>query len=83
MIKNDVFVIGTGCAMQSCAKLGLLSPEAMEKAGPGLKKFLARLSEKANLSTPLPPMFHMGSCVDNSRCSDLLTAMANEMGFYE
>lgn len=80
MIKNDVFVIGTGCAMQSCAKLGLLSPEAMEKAGPGLKKFLARLSEKANLSTPLPPMFHMGSCVDNSRCSDLLTAMANEMG---
>ncbi len=80
MIKNDVFVIGTGCAMQSCAKLGLLSPEAMEKAGPGLKKFLARISEKANLSTPLPPMFHMGSCVDNSRCSDLLMDMADEMG---
>ncbi|NTW05378.1 MAG: anaerobic carbon-monoxide dehydrogenase catalytic subunit, partial [Peptococcaceae bacterium] len=80
MIKNDVFVIGTGCAMQSCAKLGLLSPDAMEYAGPGLKSFLARISEKANLTTPLPPMFHMGSCVDNSRCSDLLMDMADEMG---
>jgi len=80
MIKNDVFVIGTGCVMQGCAKMGLLAPEAMEKAGPGLKKFLARISEKANLSTPLPPIFHMGSCVDNTRCSDLLMDMANEMG---
>lgn len=80
MIKNDVFVIGTGCVMQGCAKMGLLAPEAMEKAGPGLKKFLARVSEKANLSTPLPPIFHMGSCVDNTRCSDLLMDMANEMG---
>ena len=80
MIKNDVFVIGTGCVMQGCAKMGLLSPEAVEKAGPGLKKFLARLSEKSNLSTPLPPIFHMGSCVDNTRCSDLLMDMANELG---
>ncbi|MFZ5649288.1 MAG: anaerobic carbon-monoxide dehydrogenase catalytic subunit [Bacillota bacterium] len=80
MLKNDVFVIGTGCAMQGCAKLGLLAPEAMEYAGPGLKKFLARISEKANLSVPLPPVFHMGSCVDNTRCSDLLMAMANELG---
>ncbi|MHB8916711.1 MAG: anaerobic carbon-monoxide dehydrogenase catalytic subunit [Desulfocucumaceae bacterium] len=80
LIKNDVFVIGTGCVMQGCAKMGLLSPEAMEKAGPGLKKFLARISEKANLSVGLPPIFHMGSCVDNTRCSDLLMDMANEMG---
>ena len=80
MIKNDVFVVGTGCVMQGCAKMGLLSPEAMEKAGPGLKKFLARISEKANLSTPLPPIFHMGSCVDNTRCSDLLMDMANQLG---
>ncbi|MCL6610718.1 MAG: anaerobic carbon-monoxide dehydrogenase catalytic subunit [Peptococcaceae bacterium] len=80
MIKNDVFVVGTGCVMQACAKMGLLSPEAMEKAGPGLKSFLARLSEKANLSAPLAPIFHMGSCVDNTRCSDLLMDMANELG---
>ncbi|MBE3589102.1 MAG: anaerobic carbon-monoxide dehydrogenase catalytic subunit [Thermoanaerobacteraceae bacterium] len=80
LIKNDVFVIGTGCAMQGCAKLGLLAPEAMELAGDGLKAFLARISEKASLSTSLPPIFHMGSCVDNTRCSDLLMDMANAMG---
>jgi carbon-monoxide dehydrogenase catalytic subunit len=81
MIKNDVFVIGTGCSMQACAKLGLLDPAAVnEYAGEGLKKFLARISENANLSTALPPIFHMGSCVDNTRCSDLLMAMANELG---
>lgn len=80
MIKNDVFTIGTGCAMQGCAKAGLLAPEAMELAGPGLKKFLARLAEKANLSVPLPPIFHMGSCVDNTRCSDLWMDMAKQLG---
>ncbi|MBE3585830.1 MAG: anaerobic carbon-monoxide dehydrogenase catalytic subunit, partial [Thermoanaerobacter sp.] len=80
MIKNDVFTVATGCAAQSCAKLGLMAPEAMEFAGEGLKKFLARISEKANLSTPLPPVFHMGSCVDNTRASDLLMDMANTLG---
>jgi carbon-monoxide dehydrogenase catalytic subunit len=81
MIKNDVFVIGTGCAMQACAKMGLLDPAAVDQyAGPGLKKFLARISANANLTTALPPIFHMGSCVDNTRCSDLLMDMANEMG---
>jgi len=80
LLKNDVFVIGTGCAMQSCARLGLLAPEAMEHAGEGLKKFLARISAKADLKVQLPPVFHMGSCVDNTRCSDLLMDMANQLG---
>ncbi|MFA7468243.1 MAG: anaerobic carbon-monoxide dehydrogenase catalytic subunit [Desulfotomaculaceae bacterium] len=81
MLKNDVFVIGTGCAMQGCAKLGHMDPANVDKyCGEGLKKFLARISENANLSTALPAVFHMGSCVDNTRCSDLLMDMANEMG---
>ncbi|WP_104370536.1 anaerobic carbon-monoxide dehydrogenase catalytic subunit [Desulfocucumis palustris] len=81
MLKNDVFVIGTGCAMQGAAKMGYMAPDSVEKyAGPGLKKFLAKISEKANLNTGLPAVFHMGSCVDNTRCSDLLMDMANELG---
>ncbi|OAT85708.1 anaerobic carbon-monoxide dehydrogenase catalytic subunit [Desulfotomaculum copahuensis] len=80
LLKNDVFVVATGCAAQGLAKLGMMAPEAVEFAGEGLKKFLARISEKANLSTPLPPVFHMGSCVDNTRASDLLMDMANAMG---
>lgn len=80
MIKNDVFTIGTGCVMQGCARAGLLAPEAMEYAGEGLKKFLKRLEEKANLKVGLPPIFHMGSCVDNTRCSDLMMDMAKQLG---
>jgi len=81
MLANDVFVIGTGCAMQGCAKAGLLDPgNTRSLVGPGLAKFLARLESKAKLNVPLPAVFHMGSCVDNSRVIDLLTDMANELG---
>jgi carbon-monoxide dehydrogenase catalytic subunit len=60
---------------------GLLTHEAVDAyAGPGLKAFLKRLNEKANLKADLPLIFHMGSCVDNSRATDLLTMMANELG---
>lgn len=81
LLRNDVFVIGTGCSMQAAARMGFLSPSAVEKyAGEGLKRFLNKISEKADLSIPLPPAFHMGSCVDNTRCLDLLMDMAKEMG---
>jgi len=67
--------------MQGCAKAGLLDPENTKSlVGPGLAKFLARMEEKAKLNVPLPAIFHMGSCVDNSRIIDLLTDMANQLG---
>ncbi len=81
MLKNDVFVVATGCSAQAFAKNGILSAEAVEQyAGEGLKKFLKSISEKANLKVSLPPVFHMGSCVDNTRAVDLLTDMANQLG---
>lgn len=81
MAANDVFMIATGCAGQAYAMHGLLTPEAVEAyAGPGLKAFIGRLNAKADLKTGLPLIFHMGSCVDNSRTVALLTMMANEMG---
>ncbi len=81
LAAQDVFMISTGCAGQAYAMDGLLTHEAVEAyAGPGLKKFLQRIGEKANLKTELPLIFHMGSCVDNSRASNLLTMMANELG---
>lgn len=81
LAANDVFMIGTGCAAQAYAMEGLLTPEAVDAyAGPGLKAFLKRLDEKADLTTGLPLIFHMGSCVDNSRTVDLLTMMAEELG---
>ncbi|MDR7868516.1 MAG: anaerobic carbon-monoxide dehydrogenase catalytic subunit [Sporomusaceae bacterium] len=81
MAAADVFMIGTGCASQAYAMAGLLTGEAVDAyAGPGLKAFLKRIGAKADLKTELPLIFHMGSCVDNSRAVDLLTMMANELG---
>ncbi|UNC93383.1 anaerobic carbon-monoxide dehydrogenase catalytic subunit [Candidatus Contubernalis alkaliaceticus] len=79
LAKNNVFVVATGCAAQSYAKEGLLSSAAIDEyAGDGLKAFLKKLSDASGVELPL--VFHMGSCVDNTRCYDLATAMANDMG---
>lgn len=81
LAKNDVFLVATGCAAQCFAKENLLNGEGVKKyAGEGLKKLFARLNEKAGLSTDLPLIFHMGSCVDNSRGQALANLLAKEMG---
>ena len=82
LVKNDVFVIATGCSAGAIAKFGMMNSAAVDTyAGEGLKSFIKML-EAANpqLSTGLPLVFHVGSCVDNSRGSDLAVAMANELG---
>lgn len=80
LAKNDVFLVSTGCAAGAFAKAGLLSAEGVDAyAGPGLKKFIKRLEEKSGLNAGLPLVFHMGSCVDNSRIANLWTAMAKEL----
>ena len=60
LIKNDVIVLTTGCNGIACAMEGLLTPEsAAVFCGPGL----AEVCETVGI----PPVLHMGSCVDNSR----------------
>ncbi|MGM0688738.1 MAG: anaerobic carbon-monoxide dehydrogenase catalytic subunit [Bacillota bacterium] len=81
LARNNVFMVATGCAAGAYAKAGLMTGEAVEEyAGDGLKVFLNRLNEANNLEEKLPLIFHMGSCVDNSRAYDLMTAMAREWG---
>ncbi|HUV75843.1 MAG TPA: anaerobic carbon-monoxide dehydrogenase catalytic subunit [Dehalococcoidales bacterium] len=73
LIKNDVLVLQTGCAAMACAKAGLMVPEAAAKyAGEGL----ASVSEAVGI----PPVLHMGSCVDNSRILIAVTAMVKDGG---
>ncbi|UMZ75347.1 anaerobic carbon-monoxide dehydrogenase catalytic subunit [Natranaerofaba carboxydovora] len=80
MAKNNVLMVSTGCAAGSYGKYGFLNSDAIEKyAGDGLKKFLGRLNDSADLNEDLPLIFHMGSCVDNSRIVDLIIRVANEM----
>ncbi|MBM3251606.1 MAG: anaerobic carbon-monoxide dehydrogenase catalytic subunit [Candidatus Omnitrophica bacterium] len=60
LIKNDVVVLSTGCSAIACGKAGFLQPEAaLEIAGKGLKEVCEAVG--------IPPVLHMGSCVDNSR----------------
>jgi len=72
LIKKDILVLATGCVTTAAGKAGLLVPEAIEMAGPGLKKVCGSLG--------IPPVLHYGSCVDNSRILQLCAALANEIG---
>jgi len=75
LIKNDVLVVMTGCGAIACAKYGLLSPEAAQYAGPGLREICETVG--------MPPVLHMGSCVDNTRILTVLSQMATEGGLGE
>jgi carbon-monoxide dehydrogenase catalytic subunit len=73
LIKNDVLVIQTGCSAMAAAKAGLMVPEAAVKyAGEGL----ASVCEAVGI----PPVLHLGSCVDNSRILMEATAMVKDGG---
>jgi carbon-monoxide dehydrogenase catalytic subunit len=67
LIKNDVLVVSTGCSAIAAGKAGLMRPDAIDKyCGKGLKEICETVG--------IPPVLHVGSCVDNSR---ILTTLAN------
>lgn len=73
LLKNNVLVLATGCAAQALARRGLMRPEAAsEYCGAGL----AEVCETVGM----PPVLHVGSCVDNSRLLIALTEMVKEGG---
>ena len=72
-LKNDVLVVETGCGAIASAKHGYMTPEAaLEHAGAGLREVCETVG--------IPPVLHMGSCVDNSRILTVLAQMATEGG---
>jgi carbon-monoxide dehydrogenase catalytic subunit len=73
LIKSDVLIVSTGCGSAACGTAGFLTPEtALENAGPGLREVCEAIG--------IPPILHLGSCVDNSRILTIVTAMAEEGG---
>lgn len=72
LIKRDILVLETGCAAIACGKAGLLVPEAADLAGDGLMSVCKALG--------IPPVLHMGSCVDCSRILMLAANIAKELG---
>ncbi len=76
LIKNDVLVLVTGCSALADARAGLLQPEAaLEMAGDGLKEVCEAIG--------MPPVLHVGSCVDNSRILIACAEMVAEGGLGE
>jgi len=81
LLKKNVLIVSTGCMAHIFAQAGMLSPAATEQyCGDGLKAVLTALGRAAGLDGPLPPIWHMGSCVDNSRIVTLLGALAEKLG---
>ena len=72
MLANDIIVIASGCSAQAAAKAGLMDKAAKDICGDGLK----RVCELADI----PPVLHMGSCVDISRMLVLAATLAKDAG---
>ncbi|KAF5079027.1 Carbon monoxide dehydrogenase 1 [anaerobic digester metagenome] len=72
LIKRDVICVVTGCAAQAAAKAGLLTLEAKERCGRGLLEVCERVN--------IPPVLHMGSCVDISRILHIVNLCADVKG---
>ncbi len=73
LIKRDVLVVQTGCSAHASAKAGYMTAEnAIENAGPGLREVCEAIG--------IPPVLHLGSCVDNSRILTIASKIANEGG---
>jgi carbon-monoxide dehydrogenase catalytic subunit len=76
LLSRDVLVVQTGCAAIACAKAGMMKPEAaLEYAGKGLQEICEAVG--------IPPVLHMGSCVDNSRILLACTEMVRAGGLGE
>ena len=71
-ISRDILVVTTGCGGIACGKQGLLSPETMEAAGPGLHQVCEAIG--------ISPVLHVGSCVDNTRILTIAADMVAEGG---
>ncbi len=75
LIKNDVLVVATGCGAIAAAKEGLMRPEAADLCGKGLAEVCRAVG--------IPPVLHVGSCVDNSRILTILANVVAEGGLGE
>ena len=72
LIANDIILVASGCSAQAAAKAGLMDKRAKDLCGAGLK----RVCELADI----PPVLHMGSCVDISRMMVLVAELAKDSG---
>jgi len=71
LIENNILVLTNGCASFPLMKLGFCNQTALDKTGKELREFL---------EPDLPPVWHMGECLDNARASALFKALSDASG---
>jgi len=71
LLKNDILIFTNGCASFPLLKLGYCSKDGAKKAGAKLQEFLGG---------KLPPVWHMGECIDNTRASTVFGGIAQAAG---
>lgn len=71
LIRRGILVLITGCVTSAAGKAGLMQVEAVKESGEGLQQVCGALN--------IPPVLHVGSCVDNSRILHLCSLIANEL----
>jgi len=76
LLKENILVVTSGCISHASAQEGLMKPDAVKYCGEKLKAVLIAIG-KANGLPALPPVLHMGSCVDNSRIIRLVSEISN------
>lgn len=72
LIKNNVLILTNGCASFPLMKLGYCNTSIYNKTGDSLKEFLSY--------GELPPVWHVGECIDNTRSSGIFGGIAGELG---
>ncbi|MDR1278411.1 MAG: anaerobic carbon-monoxide dehydrogenase catalytic subunit [Treponema sp.] len=72
LLKNDILIVASGCSAQAAAKAGLLSKDAKYLCGAGLRRVCDLVD--------IPPVLHMGACVDISRMMLLVTGISRDWG---
>jgi carbon-monoxide dehydrogenase catalytic subunit len=81
LLKANVLVVATGCGAGALMRHGFMDPANVDRlCGDGIKAVLTAIGEANDLGGPLPPVIHMGSCVDNSRAVALTVALAQYLG---
>lgn len=71
LLKNNVLILTNGCAAFPLMKLGYCTTSAYDKTGESLKEFL---------QPDLPPVWHVGECIDNTRSSGIFAGVAEALG---
>ncbi len=71
LMENNVLILTNGCASFPLMKMGYCRKDAQDVCGEGLRSFLG---------DDLPPVWHVGECIDNTKSSGIFGGIAAAAG---